>query len=120
MTDAFEYQIDITESGVEIDVWRAEKRNGHPALGALSPSRASDFTTCPLLYRYRAIDRLPEPPSSAAARGTLIHQVLETIFDLPAADRVLATAVDLLPQAWQELVTQAPELADLVVADKAD
>src|SRR5258708_16545396 len=38
---------------------------------SLSPSRAGDFLTCPLLYRFRVIDRLPEPPSSAAARGTL-------------------------------------------------
>ena len=110
----FEFQPEFTESGVEFDVWRAEKRNGHPALGALSPSRASDFTTCPLLYRYRAIDRLPEPPSAAAARGTLVHEVLESIFDLPAAERVLATAVELLPEAWESLVAEAPELAELV------
>ena len=38
---------------------------------SLSPSRASDFKSCPLLYRFRSIDRLPEPPSPAATRGTL-------------------------------------------------
>ncbi|HEX2823388.1 MAG TPA: PD-(D/E)XK nuclease family protein, partial [Streptosporangiaceae bacterium] len=38
---------------------------------ALSPSRAADFMTCPLLYRFRVIDRLPEPPTTATARGTL-------------------------------------------------
>ena len=113
----FEFQPEITESGVEFDVWRAEKRDGHPALGALSPSRASDFTTCPLLYRYRAIDRLPEPPSAAAARGTLVHEVLESLFDLPAAERVLSTAVELLPEAWAALVAEAPELANLVTGD---
>ena len=43
--------------------------------------------TCPLLFRYRTIDRLPQPPSSAAARGTLVHAVLERLFDLPAAER---------------------------------
>jgi len=37
-----------------------------PGIGSLSPSRASDFKTCPLLYRFRSIDRLPEPPSPAA------------------------------------------------------
>ena len=36
---------------------------GHPVVGALSPSRASDFLQCPLLYRFRSIDRLPERPS---------------------------------------------------------
>ena len=30
---------------------------------ALSPSRAGDFLSCPLLYRYRTIDRLPEDRS---------------------------------------------------------
>ncbi|NLG21049.1 MAG: PD-(D/E)XK nuclease family protein, partial [Actinomycetales bacterium] len=47
---------------------------------ALSPSRASDFMQCPLLYRFRVIDRLPEPPSAAAARGTLVHAALERVF----------------------------------------
>ncbi|MEO6999849.1 MAG: PD-(D/E)XK nuclease family protein, partial [Terracoccus sp.] len=40
---------------------------------ALSPSRASDFMTCPLLYRFRVIDRLPSKPTTATARGTLVH-----------------------------------------------
>ncbi|HZE29986.1 MAG TPA: PD-(D/E)XK nuclease family protein, partial [Actinoallomurus sp.] len=46
-------------------------------VGTLSPSRAGDFMTCPLLYRFRVIDRIPERPSPAAARGTLVHAVLE-------------------------------------------
>ena len=53
----------------------------------LSPSRASDFMTCPLLYRFRTIDRLPERPSPEATRGTVVHAVLERLFDLPAAVR---------------------------------
>ena len=42
---------------------------------------ASDFMQCPLLYRLRVIDRLPEKPSAAATRGTLVHAVLERLFD---------------------------------------
>ncbi|MGL5830057.1 MAG: PD-(D/E)XK nuclease family protein, partial [Angustibacter sp.] len=42
---------------------------------ALSPSRAADFMQCPLRYRLRVIDRIPEPPSAAATRGTLVHWV---------------------------------------------
>src|SRR6185437_7048867 len=56
-----------------------------PARPSLSPSRAGDFLTCPLLYRFRVIDRLPEPPSPAAVRGTLVHSVLERLFDAAAA-----------------------------------
>lgn len=88
-------------------------------LGALSPSRASDFTTCPLLYRYRTIDRLPEPPSSAMARGTLVHTVLEDIFDLPPDDRTLATAVEMVAGTWQRIVEEEPELAAVVVQSAA-
>ena len=55
--------------------------------GSLSPSRAADFLSCPLMFRFRTVDRLPEPPSPDALRGTLVHKVLEDIFDLPAAER---------------------------------
>ena len=56
-----------------------------PRRPSLSPSRAADFKTCPLLYRFRTIDRLPERTSLAAVRGTLVHSVLERLYDLPAA-----------------------------------
>ncbi len=61
------------------------RRRARPAL---SPSRAGDFKQCPLLYRFRAIDRLPERPSRAQVRGTLVHAVLERLYELPAAQRV--------------------------------
>ncbi|WP_109471374.1 RecB family exonuclease [Ornithinimicrobium cavernae] len=85
---------------------------------ALSPSRASDFMQCPLLYRFRVIDRLPEPPSAAAARGTLVHAALERVFDLPAAERTPEAAVALLPTEWARLVELEPELAGLVGASE--
>ena len=58
----------------------------------MSPSRASDFMQCPLLYRFRVIDKLPESPSAAASRGTLVHSVLERIFDVEAPGFRAATA----------------------------
>src|SRR5690625_4523512 len=73
---------------------------------SLSPSRAADFKTCPLLYRLRAIDRVPEPPSTERARGTLVHAVLERLFDLPAPDRTLPAASAMVPQQWQRLLEQ--------------
>ncbi|MGB3233383.1 MAG: PD-(D/E)XK nuclease family protein, partial [Mycobacterium sp.] len=63
---------------------------------ALSPSRASDFKQCPLLYRFRAIDRLPEPSSTAQVRGSVVHAALEQLYALPAADRVPETAAALV------------------------
>ncbi|GLI02343.1 RecB family exonuclease [Phytohabitans aurantiacus] len=80
----------------------------------LSPSRAADFKTCPLLYRFRTIDRLPERPTSDQARGTLVHAVLERLFDLPAAERVPAAAAGLVTPEWERLVAEAPDLAELV------
>jgi putative RecB family exonuclease len=85
---------------------------------SLSPSRAGDFLTCPLLYRFRVIDRLPEPPSPAAARGTLVHAVLERLFDQPPADRTPQAARELLEPQWQRLTEQEPELAGLFDSDQ--
>ena len=81
---------------------------------SLSPSRAADFKTCPLLYRLRAIDRVPEPPSLERARGTLVHAVLEGLFDLPAGDRTPQAAAALVAPQWQRLVDEEPELATLL------
>jgi putative RecB family exonuclease len=83
----------------------------------LSPSRAGDFLTCPLLYRFRVIDRLPEPPSPAAARGTLVHAVLEHLFDRPAAERTPEAARSLLAPEWESLLAAEPELAGLFAED---
>ncbi|HEX5189664.1 MAG TPA: PD-(D/E)XK nuclease family protein [Streptosporangiaceae bacterium] len=80
---------------------------------SLSPSRAADFLTCPLLYRFRVIDRLPEAPSPAMARGTLVHAVLERLFDEPAAVRSQETAERLVVPEWERLVAAEPELAAL-------
>jgi len=85
---------------------------------SLSPSRAADFLTCPLLYRFRVIDRLPEPPSAAAARGTLVHAVLERLFDEPAPGRSPLAAAALLGPEWDRLLASEPELAGLF-ADEA-
>src|ERR1700759_3576881 len=63
---------------------------------ALSPSRAADFKQCPLLYRYRAIDRLPEPPSTAQLRGSVVHAALEQLYGLPAASRDRESGLSLL------------------------
>ncbi|MFB7668717.1 RecB family exonuclease [Kitasatospora sp. NPDC056138] len=84
----------------------------------LSPSRAGDFMTCPLLYRLRVIDRLPEPPSPAATRGTVVHAVLERLFDHPPAERTPERALSLLHPQWQRLLTERPELAELFPGDE--
>ncbi len=73
------------------------------ALETLSPSRASDFKTCPQLFKFRAIDRLPEPPTVYQARGTTAHVALQRLFDRPAAERTPEALYDLFREAWSEL-----------------
>ena len=82
---------------------------------ALSPSRTADFKQCPLLYRFRAIDRLSGPPSPAAARGTLVHAVLEELFDLPVEHRTPERAVELVRPRWEALVADEPQLATMLL-----
>lgn len=91
--------------------------DGVNVLGSLSPSRASDFTSCPLLYRFRTIDQLPEPPSEAAARGTVVHKVLEDLFDLPAPERTPRQAKSMVEQAWEDVRSLDPALATLFTSE---
>lgn len=84
---------------------------------ALSPSRTADFKQCPLLYRFRAVDKLTGPPSPAAARGTLVHAVLETVFDLPAHERTPERALALVEPQWRALVESEPQLTEMLDGD---
>ena len=90
------------------------------ALRTLSPSRAGDFKTCPQLFKFRAIDRIPEPPTVHQARGTTAHLALQRLFDRPAADRTPETLYDLFRQAWSELRNgDYRDLFDSVEAERA-
>jgi putative RecB family exonuclease len=79
---------------------------------ALSPSRAADFKQCPLLYRFRVVDRLPEQRSPAQIRGIVVHAVLERLFGLPAPQRVPARAHALLAEVAAELTAEDRALLD--------
>lgn len=99
-----------------------EPEGGHPTASgraSLSPSRAADFKTCPLLYRYRSIDRLPERPTGDQARGTLVHAVLESLFDLPPTERTLPCAAAMVESEWARLIDEQPDLAALFEAGGA-
>ena len=87
--------------------------DGVDVVGSLSPSRASDFMTCPLLYRFRTVDRLPEPSSPDAVRGTVVHKVLEDLFDLPAPHRTPDQAGELLQPAWEAVLEADPAIAEM-------
>jgi putative RecB family exonuclease len=84
-----------------------------PVIGSLSPSRAGDNMSCPRLFRYRTIDRLPQAPSPAATRGTLVHAVLERLFDAPAHERTPEAAAALLQPEWERLSEAEPEVLEM-------
>ncbi|MGA3216718.1 MAG: PD-(D/E)XK nuclease family protein [Acidimicrobiales bacterium] len=70
----------------------------------LSPSKITSFTNCPLAFRFSVVEHLPEPPSPAALKGTLVHRALELLFDdYPRGSRSRSAAQASLARAWQEL-----------------
>jgi putative RecB family exonuclease len=86
---------------------------------SLSPSKVSSFTDCALAFRFSAIDRLPEPPSAPATKGTLVHAALERLFCLPNDQRTLPAALTALDRAFEEL-REHPEYAGLVLPPEAE
>lgn len=66
-----------------------------PLPSSLSPSRVTAFKDCALAFRLSVIERLPEPPSPYAAKGTLVHRALELLMweeDPPNRTRQAALA----------------------------
>jgi putative RecB family exonuclease len=106
-----------TCTGREVPAAQPAEPDVAPRRPALSPSRAADFKQCPLRYRFRAIDHLPELPSPAQLRGTLVHAVLERLYALPAEQRLPAAARELVPAVWAELCADDPRLPDALVVD---
>ena len=84
----------------------------------LSPSAVSEFENCPQQYKYRKIDKLPEPPSLDAERGTLVHTILQDLFEIPAPERTPAAAIDLLPSRWSAQLADKPALLEMVTNEK--
>lgn len=87
---------------------------------SLSPSRTSDFLTCPLLYRFRTIDNLPETPTPAALRGTLVHRALEDLFAQSPDRRTVDEAYALLENAFADLERDHPEHVEILAAEAVD
>ncbi len=86
---------------------------------SLSPSKVSSFTDCALAFRFSSIDRLPEPPSVPATRGTLVHSALERLFALPADQRTLPAALTALDQAV-DAIRLDPDFTGLALDAQAE
>ncbi|MBZ8177780.1 DUF2800 domain-containing protein [Corynebacterium poyangense] len=81
---------------------------------ALSPSRANDYQQCPLKYRLRAIDKIPEPTTVAQVKGTLVHAVLEEMHGWERNNRTFPAAVKRLKPTWAQMCDKDESLAELV------
>ena len=69
----------------------------------LSPSRASQFKTCPQQFKYANVDKLKEPTNEVQAKGTTVHQALEDLFDLPQDERSIEKLHNLFRDAWTKV-----------------
>jgi putative RecB family exonuclease len=90
-----------------------------PLPTSLSPSKVSSFKDCALAFRLSAIDRLPEPKSLPAAKGTLVHRALELLFwEEPPGSRSLTVAQAKLERAVPEIL-DGPEYGGMGLEPEA-
>ncbi len=76
-----------------------------PLPTTLSPSKVSSFKDCALAFRFSVIERLPEPPSPHAAKGTLVHRALELLmWEEEPNHRTLDVALEKLARAVPEVL----------------
>src|SRR4029078_13229875 len=78
----------------------------------LSPSSFSAFKDCPLAFRFSYLDKLPQPPSAPASKGTLLHRALEILMLREPQGRTLPHALTDLDRARAELATD-PDFSGL-------
>lgn len=88
---------------------------------SLSPSKVSSFRSCPLSFRFSAIDRIPEAPTPWAVKGTLVHRALEALFwNVGQGHRSLPIALRSLAEVWR-VYQDDPEVVALNLdSDRAD
>ena len=69
----------------------------------LSPTSASMFRQCPQRWKFRYVDRLPDPPGEAALAGTFAHRVLEELLSLEPEERTMDRARALAKEVWSDM-----------------
>ena len=79
---------------------------------SLSPSSIAAFKECPLAFRFSYLERLPEPPSAPASKGTLVHRALELLMCRPPSDRTIDAALADLDRARADFAAD-PEFSEL-------
>lgn len=82
-----------------------------PLPTSLSPSKVSTFKDCALAFRFSAIDRLPEPPSLPAVKGTTVHRALELLLAAPPEQRTPEHARTCVDAAVQDMAEDPDMIA---------
>lgn len=77
----------------------------------LSPSSAGLYEQCPRKWRFRYVDRLPDPPGVPALVGTFAHLVLEHLLQLPSGERSRDQARELARELWPHFETETDYVA---------
>ena len=69
----------------------------------LSPSSASSYRECARRWKFRYVDRLPDPPGEPAVTGTFAHMVLEKLMQEPVENRTVGRAKTLARELWPKM-----------------
>lgn len=85
----------------------------------LSPSSAAAFDQCPRRWRFKYIDRQPEPSGQAALVGSFAHLVLEYLCGLPSIHRTPDQAKALAKELWDDFAQDEDYVALELSTDEA-
>lgn len=78
----------------------------------LSYSSLDTYQSCPLKYKYREIDKIPEPKSKEAVFGTLVHSVMKFIHAPGLIHPTLEQALDYFGKHWNSAVFENKEIEE--------
>lgn len=85
---------DLTDSGQPKDV---------SGILHLSSTKIDTYNSCPLKYRLKYIDKIPERKTRATGEfGSIMHSILEEFHGLEVADQTEKVLFDLLEKHWRE------------------
>ncbi len=68
----------------------------------VSPSSVSTFRSCARRWKFRYLDRLPDPAGEAALAGTFAHRVLELLLQAQPSERTIEQARLIARAIWPE------------------
>ena len=81
----------------------AGSQPGDHAILHLSSTKIDTYNSCPLKYRLKYIDKVPERKTRATGEfGSIMHSILEEFHGLEAEDQTEQVLFDLLEKHWRE------------------